>query len=247
MRRCRETVVARRIGSCAALALLVAGMPPALAQSRPTVVELFTSQGCSSCPPADAYLGTLSGRAQVLALAFHVDYWDSPQWRDRFALTVSTARQDRYVRNLGKSAEYTPQFIVDGRTELLGSRAALSDQDLAQAKPGVALALTEANGILGVEVGGAPGHVSACDVILLSYLRHASSAVAGGENGGRTLEDFNVVRSLRVLGSWRGEPGHFEVQRASLPADATGIAVLLQVSGQGPILGAASRVLADSP
>jgi hypothetical protein len=225
------------------LLTLAAGAHLAVAQSRPTVVELFTSQGCSSCPPADTYLGRLSERRDVLALAFHVDYWNSPQWRDRFSLPVSTARQDRYVRNLGKSAEYTPQFIVDGRTELLGARAALSEQALAEPKPGVALSLAEESGVLRIDVGAAPGHSSACEVILVSYLRHASSAVAGGENSGRMLEDFNVVRSLRVLGSWRGQSGHFDVPVGSLPADATAVAVLLQATGQGPILGAASHPL----
>ena len=210
---------------------------------RMVLVELFTSQGCSSCPPADAYLGSLSERPGVLALAFHVDYWNSPQWHDRFSLPASTARQDRYVRNLGKSAEYTPQFIVDGRTELLGAHAELTEQALAAPKPGVALSLTEVNAELRIEVGAAPGHSAACEVILLSYLRHASSAVGGGENGGRTLEDFNIVRSLRVLGSWRGDAGHFEVPLGSLPGDATAVAVLLQVAGQGPILGAASQPL----
>jgi hypothetical protein len=207
------------------------------------VIELFTSQGCSSCPPADAYLGRLSERKDVLALAFHVDYWNSPEWRDRFSLPVSTARQDRYVRNLGKSAEYTPQFIVDGRTELLGARAELTEQALAQPKAGVALSLAEANGALHVEVGAAPGHEAPCEVVLVSYLGHASSAVAGGENSGRRLEEFNVVRSLRVLGSWRGMAGRFEVPVTSLPADATAVAVLLQAAGQGPILGAASQPL----
>jgi hypothetical protein len=225
------------------LLLLAAGAQRAVAQSRPTVVELFTSQGCSSCPPADAYLGRLSERKDVLALAFHVDYWNSPEWQDRFSLPVSTARQDRYVRNLGKSSEYTPQFMVDGRTELLGARAQLSEQALAEPKPGVSLALAEDGGTLRIDVGAVPGHSSACEVILVSYLRHASSAVAGGENGGRTLEDFNVVRSLRVLGSWRGEAGHFDLPVASLPPDATAVAVLLQATGQGPILGAASRPL----
>jgi hypothetical protein len=215
----------------------------AFAQTRPTVVELFTSQGCSSCPPADAYLGRLSERGDVVALAFHVDYWNSPEWRDRFSLPLSTARQDRYVRNLGKSAEYTPQFIVDGRTELLGARAQLSEQALAEAKPGVALSLEEENADLRVEIGAAPGRSAASEVILVSYLGHASSAVTGGENSGRKLEDFNVVRSLRVLGSWRGEAAQFHVPMDSLPADATAVAVLLQVAGQGPILGAAAHSL----
>ena len=93
------------------------------------------------------------------------------------------ARQDRYVRNLGKSAEYTPQFIVDGRTELLGARAQLSEQALAEPKPGVGLSLAEQNAGLRIEVRAAPGRSAASEVILVSYLAHASSAVAGGDDG----------------------------------------------------------------
>lgn len=147
------------------------------------------------------------------------------------------------MRNLGKSAEYTPQFIIDGRTELLGTHAELSEQALADPKPGVPIVLAEHDGVLRIEVDAAPGHSGGCDVALVSYLAHASSMVAGGENGGRRLEDFNVVRSLRVLGSWRGAAEHFDVPVGSVPADATAVAVLLQAAGQGPILGAASHVL----
>src|ERR1700745_4480183 len=91
------------------------------AQPRPVVVELFTSQGCSSCPPADAYVGRLSARSDVLALAFHVDYWDDLGWRDRFALVPSVERQNIYARNLRRSTVYTPQLVVYGRVDLLGS------------------------------------------------------------------------------------------------------------------------------
>src|SRR2546426_12428897 len=91
------------------------------AQPRPVVVELFTSQGCSSCPPADAYVGKLSARSDVLALSFHVDYWDDLGWRDRFALAQSAERQNIYARNLRRSSVYTPQLVVDGREDYVGS------------------------------------------------------------------------------------------------------------------------------
>src|SRR5579863_10082196 len=91
------------------------------ANTRPAVVELFTSQGCNSCPPADAYVGKLSARSDVIALSFHVDYWDDLGWRDRFALPQSASRQSIYARNLGRSSVYTPQLVVDGREDYVGS------------------------------------------------------------------------------------------------------------------------------
>src|SRR5215472_15938734 len=91
------------------------------AQPRPAVVELFTSEGCSSCPPADAYLGELAGRPDVLALAFHVDYWDDLGWRDRFGLSQAVERQRNYARSLRLGSVYTPQVVVDGSTDYVGS------------------------------------------------------------------------------------------------------------------------------
>ena len=96
----------------------VAGAAPAL---RPAVVELFTSQGCSSCPPADTLLGELASRNDVLALAFHVDYWDELGWRDRFELPQAAQRQSQYARRLGRSSVYTPQLVIDGREDLPGA------------------------------------------------------------------------------------------------------------------------------
>jgi hypothetical protein len=101
------------------LALLVAVTAGAAAGTRPAVVELYTSQGCSSCPPADALLGELSGRADVLALSFHVDYWDKLGWRDRFSLPAAGERQLNYVRHFGQDWVYTPDIVIDGHTDVL--------------------------------------------------------------------------------------------------------------------------------
>src|SRR5437870_13904008 len=105
----------RSLRECMAAAAMLCCVAATNAQPRPVVLELFTSQGCSSCPPADAYVGKLSARSDVLALAFHVDYWDELGWRDQFALAQSTQRQSVYARNLGRSSVYTPQLVVDGR------------------------------------------------------------------------------------------------------------------------------------
>src|SRR5882757_5127354 len=129
------------------MAALLALSAPSFAGPRPAVVELFTSQGCSSCPPAEAYVGKLSVRPDVIALAFHVTYWDDLGWRDRFALTEAVDRQNVYARNLRRSTVYTPQLIVDGLDDRAGTGARLATAD------GVPLAVTVADGNLQVEVG----------------------------------------------------------------------------------------------
>jgi hypothetical protein len=241
-------------------AVLLASTALANASPRPAVVELFTSQGCSSCPPAEAYLGQLSKRSDVIALAFHVTYWDDLGWRDRFALTESVDRQNVYARNLRRSTVYTPQLIVDGLDDRAGTGARLAASD------GVPVAVTVADGNLQVEVGTQVGAtapnatsapnattgphdttgakaITAGDVIVVSYLRHAVSAIGRGENAGRKLEEFNIVRSIRKLGAWTGGSAKFGVPVGSLPPDATDVAVLVQGVGQTAIVGAAARAI----
>lgn len=212
------------------------------AQPRPVVVELFTSQGCSSCPPADAYVGRLSARSDVLALSFHVDYWDDLGWRDRFALAQSTQRQNIYARNLRRSSVYTPQLIVDGREDQVGSDGKAVAKALGETRNGVPVGVSVREAQVLVEVGAQPG-VPPSDVTLVAYLGHAVSAIGRGENAGRTLEEFNIVRTIRTLGAWKGQAETFQVPVSSLPPDATDVAVLVQPSGQGPIVGAAAHTL----
>lgn len=212
------------------------------AQSRPVVVELFTSQGCSSCPPAEAYLGQLSARPDVLALAFHVDYWDSLGWRDRFALRQSVERQDIYARNLHHSTVYTPELIVDGRFDTVGADARAVAQALGGQRSNAPLTVSLHDAALLIDLGPQP-QAAACDVWLVAYLRHATSAIGRGENAGRNLEEFNIVRDIRKLGAWKGEQQSFRVPVSSLPPDSTDVAVLIQPGGQGPIIGAAGHAL----
>lgn len=209
---------------------------------RPLVLELFTSQGCSSCPPADAYLGQLSARPDVVALAFHVDYWDELGWRDRFALPQSVARQNVYARNLRRASVYTPELVIDGRTDAVGADGRAVTNALAAQRTGAPLSISLQSAELLVDVGAQPNAPS-CDVLLVAYLRHAISAVGRGENAGRNLEEFNIVREVRPLGTWHGEAKDFHVPLAALARDATDVAVLIQPSGQGPIVGAAARAL----
>src|SRR5258708_19913450 len=132
-RSLRESMVAAAMLCCVAATN---------AQPRPVVVELFTSQGCSSCPPADAYVGVLSARSDVLALSFHVDYWDDLGWRDRFALAQSVERQNIYARNLRRSSVYTPQLVVDGRDDSVGSDGKAVARALRENRDGVPVAVS---------------------------------------------------------------------------------------------------------
>jgi len=232
---------------CAAT-LLAAGVADAAAaaaagDSRPAVVELYTSQGCSSCPPADALLGELARRADVLALAFHVDYWDELGWRDRFELPVATQRQRQYARQLGSASVYTPQMVVDGTADVVGGDAAGVARLIAAPRASVPVQISVHDGELLVTIAAAAG-MPAAEVTLLSYLPQAQTAIGRGENAGRALREYNIVRSSVTLGKWHGAAAEWQVRVADLPADARAVAVLLQQPGPGAIIGAAQLALA---
>jgi hypothetical protein len=212
------------------------------AQLRPAVVELFTSEGCSSCPPAEAYIGELAQRPNVLALAFHVDYWDDLGWRDRFGLPQSVQRQRTYAKTLGLASVYTPQVVLDGRADFVGSDVASVNKRLAENRSGVAVAVAVQDGEVVIGLGEQEG-VRASEVILIAYQRSAISAIGRGENSGRTLKEFNIVRGIQTLGFWDGRSQQYRASVKSLPSDSTDVAVLVQPRGQGPIIGAATRAL----
>ena len=129
------------------------------AEPRPAVVELFTSEGCNSCPPAEAYVGELAGRSDVLALAFHVDYWDDLGWRDRFGLGQSVERQRSYARSLRLSSVYTPEVVIDGRADYVGSNRVGIGNALKEKRDGVPVTLSVGNGEAEVRLG--PGEQGA--------------------------------------------------------------------------------------
>jgi hypothetical protein len=233
--------------AAAGMAHAADGAAAAGAVARPAVVELFTSEGCSSCPPAESYLGELSRRQDVIALTLHVDYWDGLGWPDRFALSAATARQRGYARALGLSSVYTPQMVIDGRADFVGSDRSAVGRSLASRRGGIAVTVGARGGELLVEVGAQPA-AAAAEVLLVAYRRAAVSPIGRGENAGRTIEEFHIVREVRSLGHWTGLPVHFGARVDSLPADATDVAVLVQTEGQGPIIGAASApLLRQSP
>ena len=215
-------------------ALMCAAAGPTPAAARPVVVELFTSQSCSSCPPAEALLGRLAREhADILPLAFHVTYWNHLNWRDPYALPAATARQEAYAARLGGGA-YTPEAVIDGRTGLVGSDEAGLRGAIARAReagPAVPATLSRDGDHVAAQVGAGRGTAR---VLLIGFDPSHTTRVLRGENAGRTIEQANIVRSIRELGPWSGAAATFT---AALPEGET--AALLVQAEDGRILGAA--------
>lgn len=218
-----------------AATLLVAVAPRAILAAepvRPVVVELFTSEGCSSCPPADALLTELAGRPDILPLAFHVTYWNSLGWRDPFSLEAATARQRGYQSISSQGGSYTPQMVIEGHIDAIGSDRPAVVHALASGAPapGPALRLRRDGGRVTVEVGAGVGG----QVLLVGFDARHVTAVGRGENAGRTLVESNVVRGIAPLGAWDGT-----ARRWTVPAPSgERVAVLVQAA-DGRMLGAA--------
>ena len=225
-----------KIFAAAAALWLALGPGSPAAGKRPIVVELFTSEGCSSCPPADALLAQLAQHGDLLALSFHVDYWDRLGWRDPFSSAAATARQDRYAHLLGLTTVYTPQIVVDGRFEAVGSdAAAVADAiDDARRRPtGVPMSLALDGGKVRIALGS--GDATPASVLLIGFDRRAVSQVAHGENGGRTLTHADVVRGFEQVGTFTGAATTIEVR---VPWSSDRLAAVTQ-SGDGRIIAAA--------
>ena len=194
------------------LCLMVA-ITPAHAGERPMVVELFTSEGCSSCPPADALLAELASRPDVLALSFHVDYWDRLGWKDPYSSREATERQNHYATLLDLSTVYTPQIVVDGKWQAVGSDHAEVKRALDAAGHTLAevpVALTIDRGLAQIKLGAAGGLVSGA-VLLIGFDRRHVTAVQRGENSGRTLAHVDVVRGIEQVAQFRGQASVTEV------------------------------------
>jgi hypothetical protein len=228
--------------ACLIAAALACHSVAAADNSRPAVIELFTSQGCSSCPPADTLLGELSRQPNVLALALHVDYWNDLGWTDPYSLRDAVIRQSAYSKARGQDSIYTPQVVVDGRDEYLGSDRSKIERAIGEVRTGVPITLDVADRNLVIALGGAQC-LTPSDVFAVTFLRKAVSKIGRGENSGRTLEEFNIVRSIRKIGKWSGEAVTFHVPLSAVPRDATDFAVLVQLPGQAQIIGAATRAL----
>ncbi len=216
--------------------------------ARPVVVELFTSQSCYSCPPAERFLGELSRRADVIALEFHVDYWNdlnygsAGKWKDVHSRPEYTRRQRDYNQRIRRRAGvYTPQMVIDGRFEKAGTRESEVLATIRRARghdaPGVTVDVRHgaAKG-LSIAVDGATDDAAA--IWLVRFKQSETTRVLRGENHGKSLVNHNIVTGMSRIGDWRGEAVRLDLPDTRL-ASGEGCAVLIQGGGPGAILGAA--------
>jgi hypothetical protein len=208
------------------------------AAARPlTVVELFQSQGCSSCPPANANVMALADRSDLLTLSFGVTYWDRLGWKDTFASPQYTARQWDYAHALHHAEVYTPQVVINGRADIVGADAGALKALIDREGPVTGPALTLNKGSVSVASGPA-GTQTGAEVWLVRYDPNIVQVpVTRGENSGVTLPHRNVVKQLVKLGDWRGAAADYVLPAASNPAWRD--AILLQAGTGGPIIAAA--------
>jgi hypothetical protein len=225
-----------------ALALLSHGLPVRADESKPVVVELFTSQGCPACPPAEAFLRELAGRDDVIALEYHIDYYDYAGWKDPFGDADFTRRWRSYAQALDARYEYTPFMVVGGGAHVVGSerneieRRIRLDRKLAADHPRLDLEMTKDAAVIVVDGNGPAGIF---DVILAAFDSRHETVVTAGENRGKTLVNVNVVRNFKRVAQWAGDPVTVTIPLSRMTGDG-GCAVLLQRTGGGPIVAAAS-------
>jgi hypothetical protein len=245
--------ISRRIvvGAVAGLLVTLVSSPSSgvSAAVKPVLVELFTSEGCSSCPPADVLLRTLDSTqpvagVQLIVLGEHVDYWDDLGWKDAYSSHVFTVRQQTYADHLRLASPYTPQMVVDGNLEFVGSNRERANQafEKARALPKVMVRISSVK----IENGTLRAHIEAdplpapAEVFVALALERAQSQVLHGENGGHRLEHVSVVRSLTRVGKIaKGEMFSKDVSLAlSAPGQPYRVIAFVQEPNQGKILGA---------
>ncbi len=239
------------IGLATALSILLATgatMAGEMIREPRAVVELFTSQGCSSCPPADKLLAELARKGEVVALAYHVDYWDYLGWKDTLATPKNTERQHEYGRAFKSRSVYTPQAVINGRTHVNGAKRGKvkgAIEKFADTGRGmmvdVSVSYTEDKLI--IETGAAPQPVDEAQIIIV-YVNAAQSVdIAAGDNEGRSVSFWNSVSDFHTAGTWDGKPTRIELPMSEIvKRGAGGCAVLVQELREdglpGPILGA---------
>jgi hypothetical protein len=208
------------------------------------IVELFTSQGCSSCVAADAYFSELAKRDDVVALSLHVDYWDYLGWRDTLGDPAHTERQRDYAAAHGSRRIYTPQIVVNGRDDFVGSDRRSVDAAIAHSSLAVPVTMRRGDGTVEIEVGARPEPHSKPATIRLALLTsEAEVAIGRGENAGSTIDYYNVVRAMRPVGMWDGEAVKITLPAHEImPNGIDGCAIIVQEDepdGPGAIIGAA--------
>ncbi|MGB3865851.1 MAG: DUF1223 domain-containing protein [Xanthobacteraceae bacterium] len=227
---------------------MVATAAPATAQSPRAVVELFTSQGCSSCPPADKLLGELARDPSIVALTLPIDYWDYLGWKDTLADSRFSIRQKAYSRMRGDRDVYTPQMIVNGKRHLIGSDRAAIDAAMREtrgAAMSVPVSMTVSGKQLNVTVAAAPAEHAARqgEIWICAISRAVPIAIGRGENRGREVVYHNVVRNWLKVGDWLGQSASWSVPMENIARDGVDAAVVYVQDGThdrpGAMLGAA--------
>ena len=229
----------------------VLAKPAFAAARRPVIVELFTSQGCSSCPPADAYLKSLKGQPGVVALSYHVDYWDYLGWRDTLGGEEYSQRQYDYAKSRGDSNVYTPQMIINGAGHHVGSQrskvsGAIDSARVEGAGRWVDIAMSD--NATDVTISIAAGEpTKEATLWLMAFAPMIYTEIKKGENAGSTVEYYNVVRKMVPAGMWHGEPAKIMLPKSSvIPENCKGWVALLQEGKVGPVIGAATGGIASS-
>ena len=228
----------RLVTAILTLVALSLGLVRADAQSQPVVVELYTSQGCSSCPPADDILTDLAKRNDVIALALHVDYWDYLGWRDGFASAAFSRRQRAYAAASKKNTVYTPQMIVQGHSYAVGNRIADVRGAIAMHRndpPAVDLDLSRQGDQLVIVATAKTGDVGRVVIQVVRYTPQAVVQIKAGENAGRKILYTNIVTQWSPVTRWNGR-GSISTRTAMTGDDKA--VVLVQTDGYGPILAA---------
>lgn len=238
------------LGSVFLLGAFVFKPAPGKAQRKTVVVELFTSEGCSSCPPADELLSRINGRASengaaIIPLGFHVDYWNDLGWQDRFSSRAYSERQQQYAQKFRIQGPYTPQMVVDGTSEFVGNSSSHAERSIAEAaaRPQQADIQLSAKEPGRIQVQAKLSETGLADVMLAITEDNLSTKVGAGENGGRVLHHVAVVRELRRLG--RLENGSFDQvftlhqEKEWNPANLH-VVIFVQAPDRGTIAGAVS-------
>jgi len=216
-------------------------------RSAPFVLELFTSQGCSSCPPADRLLKNYVDRSDIIALTMPVHYWDYLGWKDTFAIPRHARRQRAYARERGDGAVYTPQVVVNGRSHAVGSSSAQIDSAMSAIPASgraniVPVSVSMSNGAVVIATGDAPDGLKIKDATIWFGMVQKTGMVSvrHGENSGRELTYYNIVRELSAVGMWDGTASKISIAKdIVLGSGADGCVVLIQAGTGGPIVGVA--------
>jgi len=211
------------------------------------VVELFTSQGCSNCPPADEFFAELAGKDDIIALAYHVNYWDYLGWQDTLSTKENTERQYDYMRAFGSRSVYTPQAVINGRNHVNGANRTEVDGALASLdKTGegmrVGIKVSRTSDRVMIDAGDAGNGPKDAHVVIVYFDSPQTVKIGKGENSGRRMTYWNAVSDIQIAGMWHGKSQRYELPMTEI-AKKGGCAVLLQSVGKdgtpGPILGAA--------